>query len=678
MRGRRRVSFPHAMTPRRRKPARSTPPKPGRIAPVRAARVAVAPGPRWARPWAHPALGSALVALLLYLPSLGGGFLRDDHFLIERHPYLRAAGWLGRLLVADFWAPVSGATGMWRPLVVLSYWLDGRLAGWTPLWFHAVNAIAHALATAALALLVAGSGAGLAATWLAALAFAAMPAHVECVAWISGRTDVFCALFGLAALWLDDRARRAGRQWPGVLPVLSLALALLSKEVGVPLVGVLAVHEWTRMRLPASSFWRSARWLAPYAAVTALYLVLHGVLAPDPGPLAVADPQSHAALRGAGWSLFPGYVAFLWPWFPHSPDRAAPSIVADRTLEMAFGALALATLVVLLIVLVWRRSRGATPLALILFPLAPPLALASARGYGLFGERHMYVPSAGVVWALALAIPALTERFGSRAGRGIAGGVAALLVLGSAVETLRAIPGYHDDATMYRAMTEREPGNPTGFVGLAATLTERGRLDEAALLLDRAELLDAKMASVHVGRARIAARREAWEVVMGEAERALTLDPHLQSARLLRAVALMRQRRLAEAGKDLEALRDEYPGHPEVGTVWGQYLIAVGRPAEALPVLVRAAELLPGEPSLWDAIGVASARLGRAGEARAAFERVVAITPGYLEGWMRLAAACHRLGDGAGRDRALTGAAALPGGRERVVAFRAMIGGAPR
>ncbi|TMQ69146.1 MAG: hypothetical protein E6K81_15620 [Candidatus Eisenbacteria bacterium] len=91
----------------------------------------------------------------------------------------------------------------------------------------------------AVALLVLASGAGVWAAWLAALAFAAMPAHAECVAWISGRTDIFCALFGLAALWLDARARRAGRPWPGALAALALALALLSKESGVPLVGVL-------------------------------------------------------------------------------------------------------------------------------------------------------------------------------------------------------------------------------------------------------------------------------------------------------------------------------------------------------------------------------------------------------------------------------------------------------
>ena len=158
--------------------------------------------------------------------------------------------------------------------------------------------------------------------------------------------------------------------------------------------------------------------------------------------------------------------------------------------------------------------------------------------------------------------------------------------------------------------------------------------------------------------------------MLAETDRALALDPQLQSAHLLRTVALMRTRRLDEAGKILARLRAEYPGHPEVGTVWGQYLLSTGRTAEALPVLEAAVALLPGEPSLWDAIGVANARLGRGDASRAAFERTVAISPGYLEGWMRLAAACQSIGDAAGRDRALAEAGVRPGGPARVAAFR--------
>ncbi|TMQ69147.1 MAG: tetratricopeptide repeat protein [Candidatus Eisenbacteria bacterium] len=375
--------------------------------------------------------------------------------------------------------------------------------------------------------------------------------------------------------------------------------------------------------------------------------------------------------------MFPGYAAYLWPWFAHSPDRAAPRLAATPGAETMIGALCVLAVVAVFLGLLWRRSRVGPALALALFPLVPPLVLASTRGYGLFGERHIYLPSAGVVWAAALAGPAWAARLGRHGGR-IVVAVAGVLVLGGALETLRIIPAYHDDETMYRTMTAREPGNPTGFVGLADELTRRGRLDESLTMLARAQALDPALASVFVGRARVAAQRQDWDGMLAAAGHALTLDRDLQSAWLLRGLALMRLRRLDEAGRDLERLRQEYPGHPEVGAVWGQYLIERGRPAEALPVLAAAAGLLAEEPSLWDAIGVASGQTGRWEDARAAFQHTVALSPGYLAGWLRLAAACQRLGDAPGRNRALTQADALPNGPPAVAAFQRQFGTSPR
>src|SRR4029077_305953 len=106
------------------------------------------------------------------------------------------------------------------------------------------------------------------------------------------------------------------------------------------------------------------------------------------------------------------------------------------------------------------------------------------------------------------------------------------------------------------------------------------------------------------GRAQVAQRRQAWDAMLAGAERAVAIDPHLQAARLERVLALMRLQRLPEPGRELEALRAEYPGHPEVATVWGQYLYATGHPDQALPVLLGAVQLLPGDPGLWDAIGM--------------------------------------------------------------------------
>ena len=62
----------------------------------------------------------------------------------------------------------------------------------------------------------------------------------------------------------------------------------------------------------------SARWLAPYAAVTALHLLVHQAWVRVPE---VRRARPRPARRGsrALALMFPGYLAFAWPWFNHTP-----------------------------------------------------------------------------------------------------------------------------------------------------------------------------------------------------------------------------------------------------------------------------------------------------------------------------------------------------------------------
>src|SRR5439155_19049165 len=192
---------------------------------------------------AHPSLWSAVLALVLYLPALGDGFVWDDHWLIEANPALRGGDGLLRALVSDFWAPTGSASGYWRPLVVLSYGLDGALSHWNAAWFHAVNLLAHAGTSAAVAALATASGAGTLGSLAAGAWFAASPTHVESVAWIAGRTDVQCALLFLLALALDRRGRAAGRSRPGAGSLGLFGAALLAKETALVFLPVVALAE---------------------------------------------------------------------------------------------------------------------------------------------------------------------------------------------------------------------------------------------------------------------------------------------------------------------------------------------------------------------------------------------------------------------------------------------------
>jgi len=652
----------------------------GSAAPASRAGAARVRGGRFGR-GPQAVLAAALAALVLYLPGLGGGFVWDDHLLIEQNPLLRSGAGLARALTTDFWAASGGAnaSGLWRPLITLSYALDGALSRWDPGWFRFMNALAHAAASALVAALALGAGVGPLVAGLAGILFASMPAHAESVAWISGRTDVYCAVFFLLALLLDRRARsRAGvdgrpGRWPGLPPLVALALALVSKETALPFVLVVAAAERVGTARGRPDLRSSALWLAPYAALTAAHLLVHEMWVRAPQLAAAPDLRAGGAGLKAMLLMFPGYVAFAWPWFVHTPAvtlepaRAGGAVVA--------GAVALhAAFLAVLGWLLWKRKALALPLALFWLTLLPTLVANLARGYLLYSERFLYLPSAGLAWAAGAGVEMPRGRRAARAA-----GLATLIVLvaGSAVVLVPLLPSWRDDAALFESMARRAPGNYMARTQWARMLALRGRDAEAARELDAAQALDETRPEVASIRAVLAYRRGDWGATLAESERAIARGSALGEPRLLRATALMGLGRLTEARGALEEMRARTPGQPAVESLWGQYLLQTGRPAEAFPVLVAASRMLPADADLAYALGVAALGAGRAAEAREAFRRVVGMNPAHYDAWLVLAEAESGAGERAAAAAALERALRLPAARDgRAEALRARLFGA--
>jgi Flp pilus assembly protein TadD len=550
-------------------------------------------------------------------------------------------------------------SGLWRPLPLLSFWIEGRIGGWQPGLFHATGIALHAGCALALGLLLGQAGLSRPAVLLATFGFAALPAHVESVAWISGRPDLLCALFALVALWLDRRARAAGRRGPGGAALAAFAAALLSKEAAAGWALVILAAECVRGRSVPTPRREIARWVAPYVVVTLVWLAAHAAAAGEGALPSHVDQALRARRHAVGWTLLPQYLAFLWPWYPHASDVAValPGRPLDATVLGgaaatlgAFGGAA------------WLAMRGsplAVPAAMTLVPLVPAIAVALARGFVSSGERMMFLPSAGVAWLAAAGLVRL-----ARGGAGVRWAAAAagvVLALGGALETLRLQPSWRDDERVFRALTERQPGNPVGWVGLAQGLTARGARDEAERALSRAERLDPRLPSVALARAELHYRFGEWDRVLPHASRGLELDPRLFQARLLRASTLVRLGRSAEAAPDIDTLLHERPRDPSALAVAGQRHLAEGRPGEAVAPLAAAAHARPEDPALWAALGQARAMAGDLAGARVALEASVGLEPRAPRVLRQLATVCAALGDSVAAGVALERARAASG-----------------
>ena len=452
------------------------------------------------------ALLVAACAVVVHLGALANRFAMDDIYIIVLNPLVQAPAPPWDVFASPYWPPNFGGQ-LYRPLAVLTYTFDRLIA--SPTWFHLVNLGWHGAASALVALLVA-AWAGSAAGLVAGLLFAVHPVHVEAVANVIGRAELMAAAFTCVAVWAALDVRRSPA-WSAV----ALALGLLSKEnaaVAPALVAwawLLGVGRPDRRRatvlaggwLLVGVGYAVARTmvLAPYGRLEGLAPVFVGLGPGDIRLTAVAALSDVARLL-----LFP-----LTLRADYSPaERTAVTDILDP--RLAAGVL-VTILVVGLIAAAWRRGRRIEALGLgwAVIAYAPVSNLIVPIGV-LVAERTLYLPSAGVVVAVAVwAVGALPRRV-------LIAGTAALVAAGAARSAWR-VPVWRDDATLTESILADSPRSYRGPARAGGLFQSAGRPERALAAYLRAGAIYDRDAQV-------------W---LGAADAALTLGRRAQADSLL-------------------------------------------------------------------------------------------------------------------------------------------------
>lgn len=242
---------------------------------------------------AHPRLVRAVmvVALLLHAPSLGSGYVVDDHThrffargnTIPGGPrgvwdtYRFADGGDGvRRAISEglhpWWTSPTLKLAFLRPVASLLRFVEEALFGAYPALVHLVS-IALFVATCALLLAALRRWIGGAAAGLGALLFALDDAHATTVSWIAARHALLAAFGAVLALFLVLRARDLGKSTMGASA--ALLFALLSSEAALGVLPMLAVVFLVEDDRPARARAKAA---APLVAAVAVWLALYVAL----------------------------------------------------------------------------------------------------------------------------------------------------------------------------------------------------------------------------------------------------------------------------------------------------------------------------------------------------------------------------------------------------------------
>ncbi len=273
-----------------------------------------------------------LASVLLHFPSHPADFSYDDADFVEQNASIRTLSDALSSFQTPF-PPEDSRRGLYRPITAISYAFDHQLYGMDAWGYHLSNTLLYAIVVLLVARLAFRYSGSLEFSLMVGILFSLHPVHSEVVDSVSGRSELLALLFCLASLlrFLAATANpgegplawTSGRHKPalGALSqsLLFYALACLSKETGVVLPGILAVHllvmTGSAAKTRSHSRWkRTAALLVPYALVLIAYLALRvraiGHFSPSEPILAGVSAWGRLHTAGAVFSEYLRLLVF--------------------------------------------------------------------------------------------------------------------------------------------------------------------------------------------------------------------------------------------------------------------------------------------------------------------------------------------------------------------------------
>ncbi len=132
---------------------------------------------------------------IVYLNTLGNGFVWDDSDQVLGNPWIRDIKSLPKIFANSVWAfkPEPTGSNYYRPLTESVDMLGYAISGLRPWGYHLVSVLFHVCSSVLVFLLAtillhdkANNSKGISIPLAAAVIFAVHPIHAEAVAWVTG------------------------------------------------------------------------------------------------------------------------------------------------------------------------------------------------------------------------------------------------------------------------------------------------------------------------------------------------------------------------------------------------------------------------------------------------------------------------------------------------------------
>jgi len=569
-----------------------------------------------ARLGAAAAVALALLAVLPFLNGLSAGFTFDDVSIVRDNPRLAGPERVGEIFTTHYFGGPLATGKNFRPVVLLTYAVQRWTTGTDPFPFHLTNVLLHAVTTLLFAAWLLALGMPRAPSLVAAALFAVVPIHAEAVTGVVGRAELLVALLVLLSalrfLRATDGPRLRCGAYAGALG--AFLVALFTKEHAVVLPGVVFLGELLRVgpdeplaarlrrkALPAAGLLAP---LAVFVAVRALF-VGSGLVAKGSAffeldnPLALLSAPLRAAnglwllLRYAGKTLVPlGLSA------DHSAHALPLALSLSDPMAIA-GLLGVAALAALAIVSVRRLPLVALGLGVFLGAFFPTSNVPFPIGT-IFAERLAYLPSAGLLAAVAGLVAALP-----RASSGFRQALLAVALVTYAATTVERNEVFRSDETLFADLLVKVPRSARARYNAAWLAWGRGETTIARANLEKAIALFPRHYDAWALLGLVEAKEGRHEEARAAARESLRIKPDYEIGWRTLAKAEEEAGRLDAAEEALAAGLKRFPRSLPLLRRRGALLLALGRAAEAAEAWRTAIAVSGGAPE--DRLGLEKA-----------------------------------------------------------------------
>lgn len=525
-----------------------------------------------------------LVVVLVFGRVVGFDFVWDDANLIAKNAWLDRSDTLWRVFVSDFWELTNSpkATGMYRPVVLLSYWAEHQIWQENPFGYHLTNMVLHAgVASLLYAILTKLTDRRLAAL-MGALIFAVHPVQVEAVANIASRPDLLATLSVLAGLLFWSSA--SSKRW---LALPCLLLGVFSKESAIigPLLALLVADRI----LPSTRNWIDR--IAPLT-VLPIYGAFRYIAISEVDPFGwnamFSDWKGpYIALRYVGRVLLP---------LPQAPITDLPHpgwfVVGVSSAVLALAAA--------LVVLRLEDPRIRLALGWIAVSLVPVTEMVPVGAR--YADLLLYLPMGGVALLIACSLPR---------HRAWVGGASLLVVACCVVSGLRATH-WSTNKVLWTHGLEIDPTHPTMQMNLATALRAEGEVELGCRALERTlQLLELRplpdteaKAHYNLGNCQLQAQR--YRLAAAHYRRSLDVSGgEIHQAHHNLVIALMNLGRSDEARIEAQRFTQDHPTDASAWRVLGFVQAQAGFMHQAVKAFEASLRLQPDDGQTQRMLAVA-------------------------------------------------------------------------